>query len=99
MELLALIDRLQETLRHARPVPLTTQVRVDRRELDDLIEQIRAAVPAAGAGAPSATAVDQEAVRAAVAAAIRESIPDIARATAAAARGEPPPPSGPGSPF
>jgi hypothetical protein len=42
MDMLTLIDQLDETIRNARPVPLTDQVRIDRQPVLDLLDQMRA---------------------------------------------------------
>jgi hypothetical protein len=100
--MLVLIDKLDDLIHNARPVPLTDQVRVDKQELYDLLDRIRAALPhtqAGAQGAGPASPIDQQALTAAVAAAIKENIPEIARAVAASSahgsRPEPPP----GAPF
>jgi hypothetical protein len=101
MEILVLIDKLDDALHNARPVPLTDQVRVDKEEIYEILDQMRANIPeeimqaraivereqtSGGAHAPSG-AIDQQALTQAVSAAIKENIPEIARATAAAAAG------------
>src|SRR5829696_8381138 len=45
MDVLVLIDKLDDLLHNARPVPLTDQVRVDREEIYDLLDQMRATIP------------------------------------------------------
>jgi len=40
-----LIDRLDELVHGARRVPLTGQVRVDREELHDILDQMRSTIP------------------------------------------------------
>ena len=45
MDVLVLIDKLDDLVHNARPVPLTDQVRVDREEIYDLLDQMRAAIP------------------------------------------------------
>ena len=44
MDVLVLIDKLDELLNNARPVPFTDKVRVDRVEASDLLNQIRATI-------------------------------------------------------
>lgn len=45
MDVLVLIDKLDDLIHNARAVPLTDQVRVDREEVYDLLDQMRAIVP------------------------------------------------------
>jgi cell division septum initiation protein DivIVA len=45
MDVLVLIDKLDDLVHNARPVPLTDQVRVDREEVYDLLDQMRATIP------------------------------------------------------
>jgi len=45
MDVLVLIDKLDDLIHNAKPVPLTDQVRVDREEVYDLLDQMRAIVP------------------------------------------------------
>ena len=45
METLVLIDKLDDLLHNAKPVPLTDQVRVDKNEIYEILDQIRAALP------------------------------------------------------
>src|ERR1700750_2853500 len=45
MDVLVLIDKLDDVVHNARPVPLTDQVRVDREEIYDLLAQMRATTP------------------------------------------------------
>ena len=103
MEILVLIDKLDDLMRNARPVPLTDQVRVDKEAVLDILDHMRGGLPEelrAARHARPAAGVDQTAINAAVSAAIRESIPEIARATAAAiGSGRPPAPPAPGGPF
>jgi dihydrodipicolinate synthase/N-acetylneuraminate lyase len=105
MELLVLIDKLDDVMHQARPVPLTDQVRVDKEAVFEIIDALRAEVPqaiaqarAAGA-APAAGGIDRQAVKSAVSDAISERIPEIVAAvtSAIAARSERRPP--PGGPF
>ena len=45
MDVLVLIDKLDDTVHNAKQVPLTDQVRVDREEIYDLLDQMRATIP------------------------------------------------------
>src|SRR6202161_222378 len=45
MDVLVLIDKLDDVVHNARPVPLTDQVRGDREEIYDLLDQMRATIP------------------------------------------------------
>jgi hypothetical protein len=45
MDALRIIDQLDELLHNAKSVPLTNQVRVDRDEVYDLLDQLRATLP------------------------------------------------------
>src|SRR3954467_8883508 len=45
MDVLVLIDKLDAVVHNARAVPLTDQVRVDREEIYDLLDQMRATIP------------------------------------------------------
>jgi hypothetical protein len=45
MDVLELINKLDELVRNARHVPLSSEVRVDKEELSDLIDQLRVALP------------------------------------------------------
>ena len=45
MDVLVLIDKLDDTIHNAKPVPLTDQVRVDKEEIYDLLDQMRATIP------------------------------------------------------
>jgi len=45
MDVLVLLDRLDEMLYNAKAVPFTGQVRLDRAELEDIIDQMRATIP------------------------------------------------------
>jgi len=45
MDLLELIDELDDRVHNAKPVPLTDQVRLDKLELFDLLDQMRATFP------------------------------------------------------
>jgi hypothetical protein len=99
MELLVLIDKLDDMMHSARPVPLTDQVRVDKEEVYDILDQMRANIPEAMKQAEYVTKhasgdVGKQDLREAVAAGVRECIPEIAAAVAAADSG----PSGPATP-
>ena len=48
MDVLVLIDKLDDLVHNAKPVPLTDQVRVDKEEIYDLLDQMRATVAALG---------------------------------------------------
>ncbi len=41
MDVLVLIDKLDDLVHNAKPVPLTDQVRVDKEEIYDLLDQMR----------------------------------------------------------
>ena len=45
MDVLVLIDKLDDTIHNAKPVPLTDQVRVDKEEIYDILDQMRATIP------------------------------------------------------
>src|SRR3954465_3093714 len=45
MDVLVLIDKLDDPVHNAKPVPLTDQVRVDRDEIFDILDQMRATIP------------------------------------------------------
>src|SRR6187431_2159014 len=45
MDVLVLIDKLDDTIHNAKQVPLTDQVRVDREEIYDILDQMRATIP------------------------------------------------------
>ncbi len=45
MDVLVLIDKLDDLVHNARPVPLTDQVRVDKEEIYDILDQMRATIP------------------------------------------------------
>jgi cell division septum initiation protein DivIVA len=45
LDVLVLIDKLDDLVHSAKPVPLTDQVRVDREEIYDLLDQMRATIP------------------------------------------------------
>jgi hypothetical protein len=100
MDMLTLIDQLDEILRSARPVPLTDQVRIDKQPVVDLLDRMRAQLVREAEDEPPAR-IDQVDLSRAVSAAIRENIPEIARAVAAEAGPPLPPqqPRPPGAPF
>ena len=45
MDVLVLIDKLDDLVHNARAVPLTDQVRVDKEEIYDILDQMRATIP------------------------------------------------------
>ncbi len=45
MDVLVLIDKLDDLIHNAKPFPLTDQVRVDKEEIYDLLDQMRATIP------------------------------------------------------
>ena len=45
MDVLVLIDKLDDTVHNAKSVPLTDQVRVDKEEVYDILDQMRATIP------------------------------------------------------
>src|SRR3712207_7472387 len=45
MDVLVLIDKLDDLVHNAKQVPLTDQVRVDREEIYDILDQMRATIP------------------------------------------------------
>ena len=45
MDVLVLIDKLDDLVHNAKAVPLTDQVRIDREEIYDLLDQTRATIP------------------------------------------------------
>ena len=100
MDMLTLIDQLDGILRNARPVPLTDQVRIQQQPALDLLDRMRAQIVREAEDEPPAR-IDHLELTRAVSAAIRESIPEIASAVAAA-NGPPRPPQEPrppGAPF
>jgi cell division septum initiation protein DivIVA len=44
MDVLVLIDKLDDLVHNARAVPLTDQVRVDKEEIHDLLDEMRATI-------------------------------------------------------
>src|SRR3954453_15667663 len=45
MDVLVLINKLDDTIHNAKPVPLTDQVRVNKEEIYDILDQMRATIP------------------------------------------------------
>src|SRR3569623_73524 len=45
MDVLVLIAKLDDQIHNAKPVPLTDQVRVDKEEIYDILDQMRATIP------------------------------------------------------
>src|ERR1700739_2147560 len=45
MDVLVLIDKLDDLVHNAKPVPLTDQVRGDKEEIYDILDQMRATIP------------------------------------------------------
>jgi hypothetical protein len=45
MDVLALIDKLDDLVHNARPVPLTDQVRIDREAIYELLDEMRSTIP------------------------------------------------------
>src|SRR4051794_32283733 len=45
MDVLVLIDKLDDLVHNAKAVPLTDQVRIDREEIYDIFDQMRATIP------------------------------------------------------
>src|SRR3989442_1310628 len=45
MDVLVLIDKLDDLVHTAKAVPLTDQVRIDREEIYDILDQMRATIP------------------------------------------------------
>ena len=45
MDVIVLIDKLDDLVHNAKQVPLTDQVRVDKEEIYDLLDQMRATIP------------------------------------------------------
>jgi cell division septum initiation protein DivIVA len=45
MDVLVLIDKIDDLVHNAKGVPLTDQVRVDREEVYDILDQMRATIP------------------------------------------------------
>jgi len=45
MDVLVLIDKLDDLVHNAKTVPLSDQVRIDREEIYDILDQMRATIP------------------------------------------------------
>src|SRR6202041_2676503 len=45
MDVLVLIDKLADLVHNAKSVPMTDQVRVDKEEIYDILDQMRATIP------------------------------------------------------
>ena len=45
MDVLVLIDKLDDLVHNAKSMPLTDQVRVDKEEIYDILDQMRATIP------------------------------------------------------
>ncbi|MFY9265431.1 MAG: ATPase [Solirubrobacterales bacterium] len=45
MDVLVLIDKLDDLIHNAKPLPLSDNVRVDKEEIYDLLDQMRATIP------------------------------------------------------
>ncbi len=45
MDVLVLIDKLDELVQNAKSVPMTDQVRIDREEIWEIIDQMRSTIP------------------------------------------------------
>ena len=45
MDVLVLIDKLDEMVQNAKSVPMTDQVRIDREEIYEILDQMRATIP------------------------------------------------------
>ncbi len=45
MDVLVLIDKLDDLVHNAKPMPLTDQVRVDKEAIYDILDQMRATIP------------------------------------------------------
>lgn len=45
MDVLVLIDKLDDMIHNAKQIPLTDNVRVDKEEIYDLLDQMRATIP------------------------------------------------------
>jgi hypothetical protein len=100
MDMLTLIDQLDQIIRQARPVPLTNQARIETQPVLDLLDQMRAQL-VREAENESRPHLDAGELSRVVSAAIRENIPEIARAVVAESGPPRPsePPRPPGAPF
>ncbi len=56
MGVLALIDKLENQIRNAKPVPLTDQVRIDKQVAHETLDQMRATIAGEAAGVRGAVA-------------------------------------------
>src|SRR3979490_3411311 len=45
MDVLVLIEKLDDLVHNAKPLPLTDQVRVDKEEIYDILDQMRTTIP------------------------------------------------------
>jgi hypothetical protein len=45
MDALELVDKLDDLIHNAKVVPLTSQVRIDREEIYEILDQLRVAIP------------------------------------------------------
>ena len=45
MDVLVLIDKLDDLIHNAKPVPMSDRVRVDKEEIYDILDQMRATIP------------------------------------------------------
>jgi cell division septum initiation protein DivIVA len=45
VDVLVLIDKLDDLIHNAKPIPLSDNVRVDKEEIYDLLDQMRATIP------------------------------------------------------
>ncbi|HDY69422.1 MAG TPA: ATPase, partial [Actinobacteria bacterium] len=45
MDVLVLIDKLDEIINDARPMPMTDKVIIDREEIYDILDQMRTTIP------------------------------------------------------
>src|SRR6266496_4147244 len=45
MDVLVLIDKLDDLVHNAKPMPMTDKVRVDKEEIYDILDQMRATIP------------------------------------------------------
>jgi fructose-specific phosphotransferase system component IIB len=45
MEILELLDKLDDLVHNAKTVPLTDQVRIDKQEIYDILDQMRVTIP------------------------------------------------------
>src|SRR5437762_991622 len=45
MDVLVLIDKLDDLIHNAKPIPMSDKVRVDKEEIYDILDQMRATIP------------------------------------------------------